>query len=87
MSWKGSRTTGNSWTIYDQVDKEWLDSEKFKVARLNTIFTKLKNVDQVMEFVNSSPLFTDEERNAITDEFVFTGTSSTLLSKGFTLAF
>ena len=32
MSWKGSRSTGNSWTIYDQVDKEWLDSEKFKVG-------------------------------------------------------
>ncbi|MDC1309714.1 Ig-like domain-containing protein [Opitutales bacterium] len=87
MSWKGSRTTGNSWTIYDQVGKEWLDSEKFKVARLNTVFSKLKNIDQVIDFVNTSPLFTDEERNAIIDEFVFTGTSSTLLSKGFTLAF
>ena len=42
MSWKGSRTTGTSWTIYDQVDKEWLDSEKFKIARLNTIFTQFK---------------------------------------------
>ena len=87
MSWKGSRTTGNSWSIYDQVDKEWLDSGKFKVARLNTIFTQLKNVDQVMEFVNSSPLFTDEERQTIATEFFFNGKSSTLSSKGFTLAF
>ena len=87
MSWKGSRTTGNSWTIYDQADKVWLDSEKFKVARLNTIFTQLKNVDQVMEFVNSSPLFTDEERQTIATEFFFNGKSSTLSSKGFTLAF
>ena len=87
MSWKGSRTTGNSWTIYDQVNKEWLDSEKFKVARLNTVFSKLKNTDQVMEFVNSSPLFTQEERKVISSEFFFRGKSSTLESKGFTLAF
>jgi hypothetical protein len=86
MSWKGSRTTGNTWTIYDQVDKQWLDSEKFKVARLNTVFSKLKNVDQVMEFVNSSPLFTQEERKIISSEFFFRGKSSTLESKGFTLA-
>ena len=87
MSWKGSRTTGNSWTIYDQVGKEWLDSEKFKVARLNTVFSKLKNVDQVIDFVNTSPLFTQEERRLIVTEFIFDGTSKTLESKGFTLAF
>ena len=87
MSWKGSRTTGNSWTIYDQVNKEWLDSEKFKVARLNTVFSKLKNVDQVIDFVNTSPLFTQEERRLIVTEFIFDGTSKTLESKGFTLAF
>ena len=87
MSWKGSRTTGANWTIYDQVNKVWLDSEKFKVARLNLIFSQLKNIDQVIDFVNSSPLFTDDERNQIIDEFVFTGKSSTLTSKGFTLAF
>ena len=87
MSWKGTRTTGNTWTIYDQVDKQWLDSEKFKVARLNTVFSKLKSVDQVMDFVNSSPLFTVEERKIISSEFFFRGKSSTLESKGFTLAF
>ncbi|MBT3667379.1 MAG: hypothetical protein HN548_07850, partial [Opitutae bacterium] len=87
MSWKGSRTAGNSWTIYDQVDEEWLDSEKFKVARLNTVFSKLINVDQVMDFVNSSPLFTQEERKVISSEFFFRGKSSTLESKGFPLAF
>ena len=87
MSWKGSRTTGNSWTIYDQVDKEWLDSEKFKVARLNTVFSKLKNVDQVIDFVNTSPLFTNREKQIIASEFFVSGNSSTLQSKGFTLAF
>jgi hypothetical protein len=87
MSWKGSRTAGNSWTIYDQIDKEWLDSEKFKVARLNTIFTQLKNVDQVMEFVNSSPLFTSREKQVIASEFFVSGKSPSLQSKGFTLAF
>ena len=87
MSWKGSRTKGDNWTIYDQVDKQWLDAEKFKVARLNTVFSKLQNVDQVMDFVNSSPLFTDSERQSIATEFFFTGKSATLSSKGFTLAF
>ena len=87
MSWKGSRTTGNSWTIYDQVDKVWLDSEKFKVARLNTVFSKLTNIDQVIDFVNSSPIFTQEERKVIVTEFIFDGTSKTLQAKGFTLAF
>jgi hypothetical protein len=87
MSWKGSRTTGANWTIYDQVNKIWMDSEKFKVARLNLIFSQLKNVDQVMDFINSSPLFTDEERKVISAEFFFRGKSTTLTSKGFTLAF
>lgn len=87
MSWKGSRTTGNSWTIYDQVEKVWLDSEKFKMARLNTIFSQLKTIDSVLEFVNISPLFTFEERQKIATEFFFNGKSATLTSKGFTLAF
>jgi len=87
MSWKGSRTTGNSWTIYDQVGKEWLDSEKFKVTRLNTVFSKLKNIDQVIDFVTTSPLFTNREKQIIASEFFVSGNSSTLQSKGFTLAF
>jgi hypothetical protein len=87
MSWKGSRTKGNSWTIYDQVEKVWLDSEKFKMARLNTIFSQLKTIDSVLEFVNISPLFTFEERQKIATEFFFNGKSATLTSKGFTLAF
>jgi regulator of sigma D len=87
MSWKGSRTTGANWTIYDQVNKIWMDSEKFKVARLNLIFSQLKNVDQVMDFVNSSTLFTEIEKKRIASEFFVSGKSTTLTSKGFTLAF
>jgi hypothetical protein len=69
------------------VDKKWLDSEKFKVARLNTVFSKLKNIDQVIDFVNTSPLFTNREKQIIASEFFVSGNSSTLRSKGFTLAF
>ena len=87
MSWKGSRTTGANWTIYDQVNKIWMDSEKFKVARLNLIFSQLKNVDQVMDFVNSSTLFTEIEKKRIASEFFVSGKSTTLTSKGFTLVF
>ena len=63
------------------IDKQWLDEEKFKVARLNTVF-KLQNVDRY-GFRKFFTMFTDSERQSIATEFFFTGKSATLSSKGF----
>jgi hypothetical protein len=74
-----------TWPIYDQTKKEWVTAEELKIVRVNTILSKLTAMEDIIKFIQDSSLFTVEEKDAIKAELMFTGTSPTLVAKGFTL--
>jgi hypothetical protein len=74
-----------TWPIYDQTKKKWMTVEEFKIARVNTVLSKFTAVEDIINFVQDSNLFTPKEKAIIKVELTFTGTSSTMLAKGFTL--
>jgi hypothetical protein len=74
-----------TWPIYDQTKKAWMTTDELKVARVNTVLSKLTALEDIISFVQDSNLFTAEEKVVIKTELTFTGTSSTMLAKGFTL--
>ena len=75
-----------TWPIYDQVQKKWYSKDEFQVLRINTVISKLTNTVDIIKFVEESDLFTDKEKYEIRGELIFSGKSSILTSKGFTLA-
>ena len=62
-----------------------MTAEELKITRVNTVLSKLPTVEEVIKFVQDSNLFTPEEKDVIQAELIFTGTSSTMVAKGFTL--
>ena len=74
-----------TWPIYDQTKKAWMTADELKIARVNTVLSKLTALEDIINFVQDSNLFTSEEKVVIKTELTFTGTSSTLVAKGFTL--
>lgn len=74
-----------TWPIYDQTTKKWMTEEDLKIARVNTVLARFESLDKVISFVLDSTLFTPAEKNAIKTELLFSGSSKTMESMGFTL--
>ncbi len=50
------------------------------------MISKLTKTEDIIKFVEESDLFTDKEKYEIVGELIFSGKSSILTAKGFTLA-
>ena len=88
-AWRPALRAGDELVVYDRSAPsdvvERLSGAD--VAVVNKVLAKFTSADEVVTFVQDSPLFTSEEKVVIKTELTFTGTSSTLLAKGFTLGF
>lgn len=87
LSWNGTRTDGENWTLYDHQNSSWLTPSKFQEARIALVFSSLSNVESVLSFVQSSSIFSDEQKETILSEFALTGQSATLSSMGYKISF
>ena len=74
-----------AWPLYDQTLKKWMSANDTKIGRVNAILSKFTTVEEVVAFVEQSPLFTPYEKKNIKTELFFTGRSPTIDSMGFTL--
>ena len=74
-----------AWPLYDQTLKKWMSANDTKIGRVNAILAKFTTVEEVVAFVEQSPLFTPYEKKNIKTELFFTGRSPTIDSMGFTL--
>ena len=87
LSWNCTRTDGENWTLYYHQNSSWLTPAKFQEARIDLVFSSLSNVESVLSFVQSSSIFSDEQKETILSEFALTGKSTTLSSIGYKISF
>ena len=88
MRWRGGLNETQGWSLVTDYDtNEVVSGEVFQVQRAASTISSLSNSSEVALFVRESDIFTEQEKNKIIEELVFTNSSQTLLSYGIHLGF
>jgi hypothetical protein len=88
MLWQGSVSDTAGWSIVTDYNlQETVSPEIFQIQRAASTISSLDSAVKVSNFIKSSTIFTEEEKNIILRELIFTKSSKTLESYGIQLGF
>jgi hypothetical protein len=88
MLWEGSVSDSTGWSIItDYNTQESVSSEMFQIQRAASTISALNSAIEVSNYIKSSKIFSEDEKNSILRELIFTKSSKILESYGIQLGF
>jgi hypothetical protein len=88
MLLEGSVSDSTGWSIItDYNTQESVSSEMFQIQRAASTISALNSAIEVSNYIKSSKIFSEDEKNSILRELIFTKSSKILESYGIQLSF